>query len=66
MATGCWSKPTAARKASDQLAVTPTLGNAGANVVDEEAVTDGNIIPAASPTMPAFTDALIAAIEAKA
>ena len=43
------------------------LKNAGANVVDEKAVTDGNIITSRNPDdVPAFTEALIAAIEAKA
>ena len=41
------------------------LRNAGADVVDEAAVTDGNIITSRNPDdVPAFTDALIAAIEA--
>lgn len=40
------------------------LQNAGANVVDEEAVTDGNIITSRKPDdVPAFTDALIRLIE---
>ena len=39
--------------------------NAGGTVVDEAAVTDGNIITSRNPDdVPAFTDALIAAIEA--
>ena len=43
------------------------LGNAGANVVDEAAVTDGNIITSRKPDdVPAFTEALIQAIEARA
>ena len=42
-------------------------GFAGANVVDEEAVTDGCIITSRKPDdVPAFTDALIEAIEAHA
>ena len=41
------------------------LRNAGAEVVDREAVTDGNIITSRNPDdVPAFTDALVAAIEA--
>ncbi len=41
------------------------MRNAGADVVDREAVTDGNIITSRNPDdVPAFTDALIAAIEA--
>lgn len=40
------------------------LKNAGANVVDEEAVTDGNIITSRKPAdVPAFTEALIRLIE---
>jgi protease I len=40
------------------------LQNAGANVVDEEAVTDGNIITSRKPDdVPAFTNALIRLIE---
>lgn len=41
------------------------LKNAGARVLDEEAVTDGNLITSRNPhDVPAFTDALIAAVEA--
>jgi protease I len=41
------------------------MRNAGAEVVDREAVTDGNIITSRNPDdVPAFTDALVAAIEA--
>lgn len=40
------------------------LRNAGANVVDEEAVTDGNIVTSRKPDdVPAFTEALIRLIE---
>lgn len=40
------------------------LKNAGATVVDEEAVTDGNLITSRNPDdVPAFTDALIAALQ---
>jgi protease I len=40
------------------------LRNAGANVVDEEAVTDGNLITSRKPDdVPAFTEALIRLIE---
>ena len=40
------------------------LKNAGATVVDEEAVTDGNIITSRNPSdVPAFTDALIKALK---
>ena len=42
------------------------LRNAGGEVVDEAAVTDGNIITSRKPDdVPAFTAALIAAIEAR-
>lgn len=42
------------------------LRNAGATVVDEAAVTDGNIITSRKPEdVPAFTEALIRAIEAR-
>jgi protease I len=41
------------------------LRNAGAEVVDREVVTDGNLITSRKPDdIPAFNDALIAAIEA--
>jgi protease I len=40
------------------------LRNAGANVVDEEAVTDGNIVTSRKPDdVPAFTQALIGMVE---
>jgi len=40
------------------------LKNAGANVVDEEVATDGNLITSRKPDdIPAFCDALIAALE---
>jgi protease I len=40
------------------------LANAGATVVDEPAVTDGNIVTSREPgDVAAFTDALIALIE---
>ena len=40
------------------------LRNAGATVVDEEAVTDGNLITSRNPDdVPAFTEALIAALK---
>lgn len=40
------------------------LKNAGANVVDEEVVVDGNIITSRNPDdIPAFSDALIKALE---
>ena len=55
------------KQATSWPSIRTDLKNAGANVVDEEAVTDGNIITSRKPDdVPAFTDALIAAIEAKA
>ena len=55
------------RRATSWPSIRTDLSNAGANVVDEEAVTDGNIITSRKPDdVPAFTEALIAAIEAKA
>jgi protease I len=40
------------------------LRNAGATVVDEEAVTDGNLITSRNPDdVPAFTDALISTLQ---
>jgi protease I len=55
------------RRATSWPSIRTDLRNAGANVVDEEAVTDGNIITSRKPgDVPAFTGALIAAIEAKA
>ena len=40
------------------------LRNAGGNVVDKEAVTDGNLVTSRKPEdIPAFTDALIALVE---
>jgi protease I len=40
------------------------LKNAGANVVDEEVATDGNLITSRKPDdIPAFSDALIAALQ---
>jgi len=40
------------------------LKNAGANVVDEEVATDGNLITSRKPDdIPAFSDALISALE---
>jgi len=55
------------RQATSWPSIRTDLKNAGANFVDEEAVTDGNIITSRKPDdVPAFTDALIKAIEAKA
>ena len=55
------------RQATSWPSIRTDLKNAGAEVVDEAAVTDGNIITSRKPDdVPAFTDALIAAIEAQA
>lgn len=55
------------KQATSWKSIRTDLRNAGANVVDEEVVTDGNIITSRKPDdVPAFTDALIAAIEARA
>ncbi len=52
------------RRATSWRSIRTDLRNAGATVVDEPAVTDGNIITSRMPDdVPAFTDALIAAIE---
>ena len=52
------------RRATAWKSIRTDLRNAGAQVVDEEAVTDGNIITSRMPDdVPAFTAALIAAIE---
>jgi len=52
------------RKATSWPSIRTDLRNAGAQVVDEAAVTDGNIITSRKPDdVPAFTEALIAAIE---
>ena len=55
------------RQATSWPSIRTDLKNAGANVVDEAAVTDGNIITSRNPDdVPAFTEALIQAIEARA
>ena len=55
------------RQATSWPSIRTDLKNAGANVVDEAAVTDGNIITSRNPDdVPAFTEALIEAIEARA
>ena len=55
------------RKATSWPSIRTDLKNAGAEIVDEEAVTDGNIITSRCPDdVPAFTRALIEAIEARA
>jgi protease I len=55
------------RRATSWKSIRTDLRNAGADVVDEAAVTDGNIITSRKPDdVPAFTRALIEAIEARA
>jgi protease I len=55
------------KRATSWKSIRTDLRNAGADVVDEEAVTDGNIITSRKPDdVPAFTNALIKAIEAMA
>ena len=52
------------RRATSWRSIRTDMRNAGAEVVDEAAVTDGNIITSRMPDdVPAFTAALIAAIE---
>ena len=54
------------RRATSWPSIRTDVRNAGAEVVDEAAVTDGNIITSRNPVVfPAFTEALIAAIEAR-
>jgi protease I len=54
------------RRATSWPSIRTDVRNAGAEVVDEAAVTDGNIITSRNPDdVPAFTEALIAAIEAR-
>jgi protease I len=55
------------RTATAWPSIRTDLRNAGANVVDEPAVTDGNIVTSRNPhDVPAFTDALIDLIENQA
>lgn len=52
------------RRATAWQSIRTDLRNAGATVVDEAAVTDGNIVTSRKPDdVPAFTQALIEAIE---
>ena len=52
------------KRATSWASIRTDLRNAGAEVVDEAAVTDGNIITSRKPDdVPAFTEALIKAIE---
>lgn len=53
------------RRATSWPSIRTDLRNAGAELVDEAAVTDGNIITSRNPDdVPAFTAALVRAIEA--
>ena len=52
------------RTATGWPSIRTDLRNAGANVVDKEAVTDGTIVTGRNPDdIPAFTDAFIALVE---
>ena len=52
------------RTATSWPSIRTDLKNAGANVVDQPAVTDGNIVTSRNPDdVPAFTDALIQLVE---
>ena len=54
------------RQATAWPSIRTDIRNAGATVVDEAAVTDGHVVTSRKPDdVPAFTAALIAAIEAK-
>jgi protease I len=54
------------RRATCWPSIRTDLRNAGANLVDEAAVTDGNIVTSRNPDdVPAFTAALIALVERK-
>jgi protease I len=53
------------RRMTGGRSIRTDLRNAGADVIDEAAVTDGNLVTSRAPDdVPAFTEALIAAIEA--
>ncbi len=52
------------RRVTGWPSIRTDLRNAGGQVVDEEAVTDGNIVTSRNPgDIPAFTEALIALVE---
>jgi protease I len=52
------------RRVTSWPSIRTDLRNAGGEVVDEEAVTDGNIVTSRKPEdIPAFTDAFIALVE---
>ena len=54
------------RRATSWPSIRTDIRNAGAEVVDEAAVTDGHLVTSRNPDdVPAFTAALIAAIEAR-
>ena len=54
------------RRATSWPSIRTDIRNAGAQVVDEAAVTDGHLVTSRNPDdVPAFTAALIAAIEAR-
>jgi len=54
------------RRATSWPSIRTDIRNAGAEMVDEPAVTDGHIVTSRNPDdVPAFTAALIAAIEAR-
>jgi protease I len=52
------------RTATSWPSIRTDLRNAGANVIDEPAVTDGNLVTSRKPDdVPAFTEALISLVE---
>jgi protease I len=52
------------RTATSWPSIRTDLRNAGANVVDKEAVTDGTIVTSRKPDdIPAFTDAFVRLVE---
>ena len=55
------------RRATSWPSIRTDLRNAGADVVDEPAVTDGNLVTSRNPDdVPAFTEAIIALLETRA
>ena len=63
---GCWSRRTwsTASRVTCWPSIRTDLRNAGAEVVDEEAVIDGNIVTSRKPAdIPAFTGAFIDLVE---
>ena len=62
--TEYWHDPNNNRNIPGWASIRTDLKNAGANVVDEPAVTDGNIVTSRKPDdVPAFTEAEIRLIE---